>query len=106
MLTDLCKEGNSVFAKDMGDSPVAKMMAEFESDPDHPPTIKAGLAKRTVKFNNAKFPDPPPELVLQRGKPSSLNSFLKCSGSPSLVSLAQRFAEFDNSFCKCSEPSS
>ena len=37
MLTDLCKEGNSVFAKDMGDSPVAKMMAEFESDPDHPP---------------------------------------------------------------------
>ena len=27
---------------------------------------KAGLAKRMVMFNNANFPDPPPELVLQR----------------------------------------
>ena len=79
MPAELCKEGNSFFAKDMGDSPVAKMMAEFESDPDHPPIIKAGLAKRTVKFDNANFPNPPPEVVLQ---PSSFNSFSNATDHP------------------------
>ena len=58
-----------------------------------------------VTFDNANFPDPPPELVLQRGKPSSFNSFSKAP-EPSLVGLAKRMAEFDNSFCKGSGSSS
>ena len=54
MLADLCKEDNSVFAKNMIllGRPVAKMMAEFGSDPDHPlkSALQRGWSRLTIQI--------------------------------------------------------